>query len=260
MEIEGMSGFADFFKDYAEHFAVIGGAACSQWLDEAELEFRQTKDIDVVLVVGETSRAFYERLWQYLHNGGYVKWQRADGKKVAFRFVEPKKAGYPFMIELLSRPDVVQLPEGQTVVPIEPGDGLSSLSAVLLEDAYYNLILQHRDITVSGLPAVTPDGLLPLKAKAHLNLMSDRLNGKIVRDRDIKKHRNDVFHLAYLLDETKTCELAEPIAIDLRQFLDIYVQTNTAWEGILHSLVDVNFPQRAPDELLSLIRSYYRLT
>ena len=96
MEIEGMSGFADFFKDYAEHFAVIGGAACSQWLGEAELEFRQTKDIDVVLVVEETSRAFYERLWQYLHNGGYVKWQRADGKKVAFRFVEPKKARYPF--------------------------------------------------------------------------------------------------------------------------------------------------------------------
>ena len=259
MEIEGMNGFAEFFKDYAEHFALIGGAACSQWLGEAELEFRQTKDIDVVLVVEETSRAFYERLWQYLHNGGYVKWQRADGKKVAFRFVEPKKAGYPFMIELLSRPDVVRLPEGQTVVPIEPGDGLSSLSAVLLEDAYYNLILQHRDITVSGLPAVMPDGLLPLKAKAHLNLMSDRRNGKIVRDRDIKKHRNDVFHLAYLLDETNTCELAEPIATDLRQFLGIYVHTNPAWEGILQALDDANFPQRTPDELLSLIRSYYRL-
>ncbi len=62
MEIEGMNGFAEFFKDYAAHFAVIGGAACSQWLGEAELEFRQTKDIDVVLVVEETSRAFYERL------------------------------------------------------------------------------------------------------------------------------------------------------------------------------------------------------
>ena len=30
-------------------------------------------------------------------------------------------------------------------------------------------------------------------------------------------------------------------------------------EGILQSLADANFPQRTPDELLSLIRSYYRL-
>lgn len=255
---EELASFAEFFEGYADQFAVLGGAACSQWFGEASLEFRQTKDLDIVLILEAKSREFYSRLWEYLHLGGYSKWQRSDGQKTAFRFVGPAKGGFPFMIELLSRVDAVELPTGQTVVPIETGDGLSSLSAVLLEDAYYTLILEHRDVTKSGLPAVTPEELLLLKAKAHLNLLDDKANGKVIRDKDIRKHRNDVFHLAYLLDEDNPVELSPTIAMDLNRFLDLYQPSASAWEGISQSLYDSGFEMRSPAELINLIRKCYR--
>ena len=259
MKLAGIEGFTQFFRDYGNHFAVLGGAACSQWLGEANLEFRQTKDIDMVLIVEAKNREFYERLWEYLHLGGYAKWQRADGKKVAFRFVEPTSPSFPFMIELLSRPDIIEVPKGQTITPIEPGDGLSSLSAVLLEDVYYNLILEHRDVTRSGLPAVTPEVLMLLKAKAHLNLLDDKASGKTVREKDIKKHRNDFFHLAYLLDDAKSCPLPQEVARDMMRFVDMYSPANSAWEGITQSLIDMNFVPRSASELIALVRSYYHI-
>lgn len=257
--VGGLEGFTEFFRGYGDSFAVLGGAACSQWLGDADLEFRNTKDVDLVLVLEASDRRFFERLWGYLHDGGYAKWQRSDGKKVAFRFVEPTKPGYPFMIELLSRPDIVEIPEGQTVVPVEPGDGLSSLSAVLLDEAYYGLIRANRSVTRGGLPAVTPDALLALKVKAHLNLLADKESGKRVRDRDILKHRNDVFHLAYLIDDTVVVTLPEPIAEDLRRFLALYPPTDPRWEGISQSLRDTNYEPVDPADLIGIIRAHFGL-
>lgn len=258
-EVSGLDGFAEFFRNYADSFAVLGGAACSQWLGDANLDFRNTKDVDVVLVLEAKNRAFFERLWEYLRRGGYVKWQRSDGKKVAFRFVEPTAEGFPFMIELLSRPEIDNLPSDQKIVPVEPGDGLSSLSAVLLEEAYYNLILENRSVTRSGLPAVTPDALLLLKAKAHLNLLADKTEGKIVRERDILKHRNDVFHLAYLIDDSVVVRVAETIAADLDRFLKLYPPTDPRWESIGQSLLDTNYQPTPPAGLIQLIRTHYGL-
>ena len=258
-EVTRLAGFADFFRGYGDSFAILGGAACAQWLGEANLEFRNTKDVDVVLVLEAKDRRFFERLWDYLHRGGYEKWQRSDGKKVAFRFVEPTEQGYPFMIELLSRPDIVDVPEGQKIVPVEPGDGLSSLSAVLLDEAYYRLILENRAETRTGLPAVTPDALLLLKAKAHLNLLADKESGRKVRDRDITKHRNDVFHLAYLIDDSSVVELPETIAADLNRFLGLYPPTDPRWEGISQSLRDTNYEPTPPADLIGIIKTHFGL-
>ena len=257
--VAGLEGFVEFFRGYGDSFAVLGGAACSQWLGDANLEFRNTKDIDLVLVLEAKDRKFFERLWRYLHNGGYVKWQRSDGKKVAFRFVEPMTPGYPFMIELLSRPDIIEAPRGQKILPVDPGDGLSSLSAILLDEAYYGLILENRSVTRSGLPAVTPDALLALKAKAHLNLLADKEDGKKVRERDILKHRNDVFHLAYLVDDSVSASLPEPIAEDLRRFLGLYPATDSRWEGIMQSLKETHYQPVEPTDLIGIIRTHFGL-
>jgi len=55
---EELASFAEFFEGYADQFAVLGGAACSQWFGEASLEFRQTKDLDIVLILEAKSREF----------------------------------------------------------------------------------------------------------------------------------------------------------------------------------------------------------
>lgn len=150
--VAGLEGFVEFFRGYGDSFAVLGGAACSQWLGDA-----------------------------------------------------------------------------------------------------------NRSVTRSGLPAVTPDALLALKAKAHLNLLADKEDGKKVRERDILKHRNDVFHLAYLVDDSVSVSLPEPIAEDLRRFLGLYPATDSRWEGIMQSLKETHYQPVEPTDLIGIIRTHFGL-
>ena len=55
----------------------------------------------------------------------------------------------------------------------------------------------------SEAPLSTPKALIPLKARAFLDLTGRKLNGDQVNQRDIKKHRNDVFRLAAVLGDIK---------------------------------------------------------
>ena len=47
----GIEVFTQHFKDFHESYIVIGGVACEDHFDEEGLDFRATKDIDLVLVV-----------------------------------------------------------------------------------------------------------------------------------------------------------------------------------------------------------------
>lgn len=144
MAVEGLDNFIDFFKDYSDSFVIIGGLAASEWLSDGNFAARLTKDIDMVVLAEAKERKFFPRFWEYIRKAGYSKKRRADGKKLGFRFVEPN-AVYPAMIELLARPELVDIPDDveRTIVPLDPGDGLSSLSAILLDEPYYRLIIDN---------------------------------------------------------------------------------------------------------------------
>jgi len=47
--IVGIDRFRQHFAGNEDHYAIIGGAACDLLFDRAGLEFRATKDIDMVL-------------------------------------------------------------------------------------------------------------------------------------------------------------------------------------------------------------------
>lgn len=47
----GLDTFAEHFKQFNDQYIVIGGAACDDHFKEQGLEFRATKDIDLILVV-----------------------------------------------------------------------------------------------------------------------------------------------------------------------------------------------------------------
>jgi len=49
--VKGLDLFRSWFKDYAGQYILIGGTAASLAMEEAGLEFRATKDLDVVLNV-----------------------------------------------------------------------------------------------------------------------------------------------------------------------------------------------------------------
>lgn len=49
--VEGIESFREKFRDYTDCYTVIGGAACDILMSEAEITFRATKDIDMILIL-----------------------------------------------------------------------------------------------------------------------------------------------------------------------------------------------------------------
>jgi len=96
---------------------------------------------------------------------------------------------------------------------------VSSLSAILLDKDYYAFIHAGKQET-DGLPVLGPAYLIPLKARAWLDLKKRREAGDAIDEKDIKKHKNDVFRLYQIVDPGQSIGLPASIKKDLRQFFD----------------------------------------
>lgn len=64
--------FRDAMKDFSEDFILIGGNACALLFDSVGAEFRETADLDVVLVIEKWSNEFAATLDQYIEEFGYT--------------------------------------------------------------------------------------------------------------------------------------------------------------------------------------------
>jgi hypothetical protein len=116
---------------------LIGGAACDLLMGEAGLEFRATKDLDIVLCVEALDVSFVRSFWEFVRAGKYQVQQSATGESRYYRFLKPENDEYPFMLELFSRkPDMLDPVEGAHLTPIPVDDEISSLSAILMNEAY----------------------------------------------------------------------------------------------------------------------------
>ena len=123
------------------------------------------------------------------------------------------------MIELFSRkPDAISLPEDAMLTPMPLDDDLSSLSAILLDDDYYQLLLSGKHI-VDGVPIVGAEQLILFKAKAWLDLTHRKNAGEVIDSRDIRKHKNDVFRLSLLLTPTSKLAVPQNVYQDFQRFL-----------------------------------------
>ena len=218
--VRGLAIFKEFFEAYTDQYVLIGGTAASLTLEDAGLEFRATKDLDLVLIVEALSAEFGRRFWEFLDAGGYeIREASHTVKPIFYRFQKPADSAYPFMLELFSRtPDGLSLGEESHLTPIPLEEAVSSLSAILLDDEYYGFILDGRR-NIDGLTYVGEDRLIPLKACAWLEMTARRANGESVDSSNIRKHRNDVFRLSQLLAPTSSVPVTGKIAKDLRNFL-----------------------------------------
>lgn len=105
------------------------------------------------------------------------------------------------------------------MTPIPIDEEVSSLSAILLDDDYYNYILQNR-VILDGLSIVSSECVIPLKAKAWLDLNRRKSEGEEISEKNIRKHRNDVFRMFQLLTSESKVHLPDSIKNDLRRFVD----------------------------------------
>ena len=258
MAVRGMDGFREFFKNDRDSFAVIGGCACSEWCGEEEVEFRSTQDIDMVLLLETKQERFFQHFWEYIQRGGYKLCKRENGSSVLFRFTKPADTvNFPKQIELLTGIENIAVPSEVGIIHLKPEEEEYSLSAILMQPEYYDLVKASRIISSFGLPVVRKDVLPLLKVKAHLNLLLEKQDGRFVSDHNLTKHRNDVFHLSYLLRGRYSDDLSPTIREDLENFLKMYSPDNSEWESIRSHLAEFGLPLRSPAELIQRLREYY---
>lgn len=219
--VRGLDVFREYFAGHADQFVLIGGTAATLAMEEAGLEFRATKDLNIVLHIEALSPAFGEVFWRFVEAGRYEIRQASDtGRPVFYRFQKPADERFPVMLELFCRaPDGIKLAEGSHPTPIPIDEAVASLSAILLDDAYYEFILAGRK-ELDGLPWVGEDRLIPLKASAWLDLVERQAKGEKVDTKNIRKHANDVLRLSQLLAPDVRIPVAGRIAEDLNRFLD----------------------------------------
>jgi hypothetical protein len=218
--VRGLDVFRRHFAGHTDQFVLIGGTAATLAMAEAGLDFRATKDLDIVLHIEALKPSFSEVFWRFVEAGGYdIRQASGSGKPVLYRFQTPADEHYPVMLELFSRaPDALLPAEGSHLTPIPFEEAVASLAAILLDPEYYSWIVTTRTET-DGLPRVGPDGLIPLKASAWLDLGARQRRGEPVDSRHIRKHANDVLRLSQLLAPSARMDPSPRIRQDLARFL-----------------------------------------
>lgn len=191
--VHGLSTFREYFKGFKDQYVLIGGSACSLWFDSEGIQFRTTKDLDVVLVIESLDQDFAKTFIDFVEKGRYE--HISKGKTQFYRFAKPKDSAFPQMVELFSRkPEFLKGVETR-LAPIHISDETESLSAILLDDDYYN-VLKNNSVVTSEISLLNVACLVVFKIKAYMDLMEKEQKGNPVDSRDIKKHRNDVLRLA----------------------------------------------------------------
>lgn len=252
--VRGLDTFRNHFRGYEDCYVLIGGAACDLWMGTNDLPFRATKDLDVVLVVEALRPGFVRRFWEFVDAAKYTSLQQSERRPEFYRFTGTADDKYPFMIELLSR-NLLELPEGHRLTPIPVDDDISSLSAILLDDSYYKFVMASQ-IEIDGVPTIPARCLIPLKARAYLDLVQRRDGGDVnVKSADIKKHRNDVFRLYITLAAGDRFDLPGQLAADLGRFLDTVPEED--WPAIRSAVGRASIPDVR--DAVRGIRTIFRL-
>lgn len=64
--VSGFDSFRKKFGGYEDCYTIIGGTACDILMDEVGLDFRATKDIDMILLLEERFTQFAAVFWEYI--------------------------------------------------------------------------------------------------------------------------------------------------------------------------------------------------
>ncbi|MBO6577092.1 MAG: nucleotidyl transferase AbiEii/AbiGii toxin family protein [Rhodothermales bacterium] len=249
--VRGLDLFREHFRPYTDRFVLIGGTACDIEMTAAGLDFRATKDLDIVLWVEALDATFVSAFWDFVRAGEYQQREKSSGGRQFYRFVKPVKTEYPFMLELFSRePDSIDVASGGTLTPLPMAEEVSSLSAILMDQTYYNFVRAGR-IETEGLPVIGASHLIPLKARAWLDLSARKEAGEQVDSKSIKKHKNDVFRLFQIVRKSEQPP-PEIVQSDMAQFLRRMESEEISLKalGVEGSL----------DEILSGLKDVYHLS
>lgn len=108
----GFDHFCNYLTGLESSYGIIGGGAASILMEDEGLEFRATKDVD--LVVLSRSDELNARILSYVKDGGYKTKEATEGSPRYYRFREPTKKDCPALIEVFARNELnLDLQDGQ---------------------------------------------------------------------------------------------------------------------------------------------------
>lgn len=218
--VRGLEIFRQHFKDFTDNYIIIGGTACDIIIDSVGLTPRATKDIDIILVIEALSPKFVAHFWEFIGQGNYEVKEKSEEDRKYYRFIKPQVEEFPFQIELFSRiPDLLDLEEGTHLTLIPVDTEIPSLSAILMDDDYYNFTIQHSQFD-NGIHLANTEALIGLKAKAFLDYKARKENGEKIDEKQLRKHKMDVFRLLLLLTPEDSFIIADSIKSDIIIFAE----------------------------------------
>ena len=248
----GIASFKEYFKGFEDQYVIIGGTACELLMSDNSLNFRATNDIDMVLIIETLTKEFCEIFWQYINDAGYEHISKATNKSEYYRFSNPKSPDYPKMIELFSRKqDWLLSSIKYNIIPIHIDDEVSSLSAILLDNTYYNFLTEGIS-KIDDISILNAEHIIPFKAKAWIDLTYRKEHGELIDSKDIKKHRNDIIRLSTLLSPNLNMTLPNKIKEDL----SFFIQKINEEEFNLNQL-GINHISK--EELIQFLNQFYNL-
>lgn len=225
----GLSHFQDYCKDLDEHYVIVGGFATMMLLDsELENHGKATFDIDLVLLTNN-SVEMTKRIKEYVKEGEYKIQTGSKDQYQYYRFVEPQKENFAKEIELFaSNENSLELEDEQRIIPIDPEEGLYSLSAIMLDPEYFKMIKSNVDKNHRA-PCTNTQATIMLKMSAFYDL-------KNRDDKKWKKHRRDILKLALLLTGDEQIKLVGRMVQDFDAFIEHLEQDVD--KRMLKSIVD----------------------
>ena len=233
--VRGLDVWKEYFADYTDNYVLIGGAACHWYEEEFAQTPRATKDLDLILVVEALSPEFGTKFWDFIKAGNYSTRQRGEGKHEYFRFMNPEDGHFPQQIELFSRQTGgLHLPNEARLEPIHIEDGVSSLSAILMDEAYYRFTIEHSTV-IEGLHFANIEALICLKAKAYVDMLNRQNEGENIDRNKIDKHKKDVIRLTAMFPADSSFNLPESLHNDIAAFIDI-IQANLPNRDFMKSI------------------------
>ena len=217
--VRGINIFKKYFDGYTGQYVFIGGTACDIILGKRGIDFRATKDLDIVLLIEALDDKFVQTFMNFIEVGGYEHIKKDTLKNQFYRFEKPQDKNFPYMIEIFSRKPDFLMQIDTRLAPIHVSDDTVSLSAILLDDEYYEL-LKKGATEIDGISVLRLEYLILFKIKAWIDLAARKKDGEKIDGKNIKKHKNDIFRLAVNIDSDVHIPVSENVGKTIGLFVE----------------------------------------
>lgn len=97
-------------------------------------------------------------------------------------------------------------------------DEVASLSAILLDDAYFDFLLSGMHV-YSGISLPQETHVIVLKMWAYIDLEARKSRGEKIDSKKVRKHLRDVVDMAQQLTGEEKILLSETLQVDVEQFI-----------------------------------------